>query len=101
MNDEQVTELPYRALETEIGGQKVYEAVIRCAVNADLEKEWGKYLELLRAAHIATGAPDDSDPADEATIVAPKMSRAVAELFVGAMRHPRLWTREREVHLPL
>ncbi|CAN5565355.1 hypothetical protein BH20CHL7_BH20CHL7_04620 [soil metagenome] len=44
MNDEQVTELLYQALETEIGGQKVYEAAIGCAVNSDLQEEWGKYL---------------------------------------------------------
>jgi len=55
----------------------------------------------LRAAHIPTGALDASDPADEATIVARKMSRAVAERFVEAMRHHSLWTREPEVHLPL
>ncbi len=48
MNEEQVAELLYQALETEIGGQKIYEAAIRCAVNADLEKEWGKYLEETR-----------------------------------------------------
>ncbi|MBA3234713.1 MAG: hypothetical protein H0T59_01815 [Chloroflexi bacterium] len=42
-----------------------------------------------------------SDPADEATIVARKMSRAVAERFVETMRHHSLWTPEPEVHLPL
>jgi hypothetical protein len=44
MNDAQVTELLYQALETEIGGQEVYKAAIRCAQNADLVEEWGKYL---------------------------------------------------------
>lgn len=48
MNDEQVRELLYQAIETEIGGQKVYEMAITCAVNADLEKEWGKYLDETR-----------------------------------------------------
>ena len=48
MNDEQVRELLYQALETEIGGQKVYEMAITCAVNAELEEEWGKYLEETR-----------------------------------------------------
>ncbi|CAN5565416.1 catalase HPII [soil metagenome] len=61
----------------------------------------GEGVELLEAAHIPTGAPNASDPADEATIVAPKMSRAVAERFAKAMRIHRLWTREPEVHLPL
>ena len=44
MNDAQVTELLYQALETEIGGQAVYKAAIRCAQNPDLVEEWGKYL---------------------------------------------------------
>lgn len=48
MNDEQVRELLYQAIETEIGGQKVYEMAITCAVNADLEEEWGKYLDETR-----------------------------------------------------
>jgi rubrerythrin len=45
MNDAQVTELLYQALETEIGGQKVYEAAIECAQNPELKEEWEKYLE--------------------------------------------------------
>ncbi len=44
MNDEQVHELLYQALETEIGGQKVYEAAIRCAQHPELQAEWAKYL---------------------------------------------------------
>ncbi len=45
MNDEQLRELLYQALETEIGGQLVYQAAIRCAVNEDLQTEWQKYHE--------------------------------------------------------
>lgn len=44
MNDAQVTELLYQALETEIGGVQVYQTALRCAVNEDLHKEWKKYL---------------------------------------------------------
>lgn len=44
MNDAQVTELLYQALETEIGGVEVYKTALRCAVNEDLHKEWEKYL---------------------------------------------------------
>lgn len=43
MNDAQVTELLYQALETEIGGVQVYEMAISCAVNDDLRSEWEKY----------------------------------------------------------
>jgi rubrerythrin len=48
MNNAQVEELLYQALETEIGGQSVYEAAIRCAQNAELKHEWEKYLEETR-----------------------------------------------------
>jgi rubrerythrin len=44
----QTEELLYQALETELGGVKVYEAALRCAVNKDLRKEWGEYLEQTR-----------------------------------------------------
>ena len=40
---EQVHELLYQALETEIGGIQVYENAIACAVNEDLKKEWTEY----------------------------------------------------------
>jgi hypothetical protein len=48
MNRDQLNELLYQALETEAGGVQVYETAIRCAVNADLKKEWQKYLEQTR-----------------------------------------------------
>ena len=48
MNQEQLQELLYQALETEIGGQRVYEAAIECAQNTELSAEWQKYLEETR-----------------------------------------------------
>jgi len=48
MKKEQVQELLYQALETEIGGQKVYEAAITCVQNPKLKEEWQKYLEETR-----------------------------------------------------
>lgn len=45
MKDEQVRELLYQALETEIGGVQVYTTALRCAENDDLKEEWEKYLE--------------------------------------------------------
>lgn len=48
MNDQQLQELLYQALETEIGGQLVYEAAIQCAQNQDLKEEWQKYLDETR-----------------------------------------------------
>ena len=45
MNDAQVNELLYQALETELGGVKVYQTAIRCTVNDDLRTEWQGYLD--------------------------------------------------------
>ena len=44
----QLNELLYQALETELGGVSVYQNAIECAVNADLKREWSKYLEQTR-----------------------------------------------------
>jgi len=48
MNQEQLNELLYQALETELGGVQIYEAAVRCAVNDELKEEWEKYLEQTR-----------------------------------------------------
>ena len=41
----QVHELLYQALETEMGGIEIYETAITCAVNEDLAREWHEYLD--------------------------------------------------------
>ena len=48
MKEEQLNELLYQALETELGGVQIYEAAVRCAVNDELKEEWEKYLEQTR-----------------------------------------------------
>jgi uncharacterized protein (DUF2342 family) len=45
MKDEQLHQLLYEALETEMGGVQVYKTAIRCAMNDDLKEEWQEYLE--------------------------------------------------------
>ena len=45
MKDEQVSELLYQGLETELGGVQVYTTALRCVENDDLKEEWEKYLE--------------------------------------------------------
>ena len=45
MKDEEVQELLYQALETELGGVQVYTTALKCVVNEDLKKEWEEYLE--------------------------------------------------------
>ncbi|MBV9495178.1 MAG: hypothetical protein JOZ54_13100 [Acidobacteria bacterium] len=45
MDRNQVEELLYQALETELGGVQVYTNAVRCAQNDELKEEWEKYLE--------------------------------------------------------
>jgi hypothetical protein len=45
MKREQLTELLYQGLETEMGGVMVYETALRCVQNDDLKEEWEEYLE--------------------------------------------------------
>jgi rubrerythrin len=48
MKEEQLNELLYQALETELGGVQVYTTALRCVVNDDLKEEWKKYLDQTR-----------------------------------------------------
>lgn len=61
----------------------------------------GEGVQLLEAARIPVGGPDDPDPADDATIVAAKVTRRVTRRFTDVMAQHRLWSREPELHLPL
>lgn len=49
MDRSHLEELLYQAIETELGGERLYEAAIENAVNEDLKKEWGKYLDETRS----------------------------------------------------
>jgi rubrerythrin len=48
MKKEQLSDLLYEALETEIGGVEVYTTALECAINEDLKEEWEKYLDETR-----------------------------------------------------
>lgn len=48
MNQEQLTNLLYEALETEQGGIKIYETAVSAAVNQELKEEWEEYLDQTR-----------------------------------------------------
>jgi len=48
MDRTNLEELLYQAIETELGGEQLYEAAIENAVNEDLKQEWNKYLEETR-----------------------------------------------------
>ena len=45
MNDDQLHELLYQALETELGGVQIYQTALKCVQNSDLREEWQNYLE--------------------------------------------------------
>ena len=48
MKKDQLTELLYQALETELGGVQVYTTALRCVRNSELKEEWEKYLDQTR-----------------------------------------------------
>ncbi len=43
MKDDQLHELLYQALETELGGVEIYTTALRCVQNDELREEWQKY----------------------------------------------------------
>ena len=45
MHEQQMQELLYQALQTELGGVEVYRTALRCVQNEDLKEEWEEYLE--------------------------------------------------------
>lgn len=86
MKDEQVRELLYQALETEIGGIQVYTTAIRCAENEDLKEEWEEYLE--QTKNHVTIMEDvltklDLDPNEETP--GRKVVRTIGETLVQSM----------------
>ena len=86
MKDEQVKELLYQGLETELGGVKIYTTAIRCAENEDLKEEWEEYLE--QTKNHVTVMQDvltqlDLDPNEETP--GRKVVRHIGESLVEAM----------------
>lgn len=70
MNIKQLHKLVLQSLEHELGGVKVYETALTCAVNPGLKEEWSGYLEQTKA-HVAALEeicealgldPDQEDP---------------------------------------
>ena len=43
-DSQQLNDLVLQMMETERGGEQVYRAALRCALNPDLKKEWEEYL---------------------------------------------------------
>jgi hypothetical protein len=86
MNEHQLNELLYQALETELGGVEVYETALRCVQNDDLRGEWEEYhKQTTRHVEIVQGLLEafGLDPSAETpgrTVV-----RHIGAALVGAM----------------
>lgn len=87
MKNEQVHQLLYEALETEMGGVQIYKTAVQCAVNEDLKEEWEKYLEQTQN-HVQVVrdllGKFGLDP--EAETPGRKVVRHIGESLVGAMK---------------
>jgi hypothetical protein len=86
VNKDQLHELLYQALETELGGVQVYETALRCAKNDDLREEWQGYLdETTQHVQIVQGLFDafGLDPAAEPP--GRLVVRHIGESLVAAM----------------
>jgi rubrerythrin len=90
MNMKQIEELILQSLEHEMGGTKVYRSAIACAVNAELKKEWTKYLDetekhvttLTKLCHTLGIEPNKETPGREVV-------RHVGAALVEAMKMAR------------
>jgi rubrerythrin len=86
MKKEQMNELLYQALETELGGVQIYTTALTCVQNDDLKEEWEKYLEqTTRHVEIMTGVCESLglDPKEETP--GRKVVRHIGESLVKAM----------------
>src|SRR5690242_5564529 len=52
LDEEHFKDLLHQALETELGGVRVYEKALECVINDDLREEWSRYLDETRE-HVA------------------------------------------------
>lgn len=90
MKAQQVTDLIYQALETEMGGVKIYKSAVKSAKNRDLKKEWTEYLEqtqmheqVLRTLCVQLGLDPDKETASR------KIVRHKGEALLKAMEMGR------------
>lgn len=90
MKEEQLNELLYQALETELGGVQIYEAAVRCAVNDDLKEEWEKYLDQTRShVQIVQDVLNELDLDPETETPGRKVVRQIGESLVQAIEMAR------------
>jgi rubrerythrin len=90
MKEEQLNELLYQALETELGGVQIYQAAVRCAVNEELKEEWEKYLEQTRNhVQIVQDVLSNLDLDPEAETPGRKVVRHLGESLLAAIETAR------------
>lgn len=78
--------LLYQLLETELGGQEVYQLAIQCAQNSELKEEWQKYLtETKQHAQIARTLLQDLGFDPDAEVPARIPVRTIGKGLVAAM----------------
>jgi hypothetical protein len=83
---EQLHELAYQALETELGGVQIYTTALKCAVNKDLHKEWEEYLDQTRRhVQVITGVCETLGLDVEADTPGRQVVRHLGESLVKAM----------------
>jgi rubrerythrin len=87
---EQLDQLLYEALETEMGGVQVYETALRCVVNDELKEEWEEYLEQTQKhEHIVRELFDKLGLDPEAETPGRQVVRHIGESLVKAMEMAR------------
>ena len=86
MKTEQLHELLYQALETEMGGVEVYQTALRCVINEDLKKEWEEYLEQTEEhVEVVEGLFETFGLDPETDTPGRLVVRHIGESLVGAM----------------
>lgn len=86
-NNQVVEDLFYQALETEIGGEAVYETALECVKNADLKKEWKKYLAETRTHQkILTGVLQAAGLDPELRTPGREVVKTIGDALVAAMK---------------
>jgi rubrerythrin len=90
MKEEQLNELLYQALETELGGVQVYTTALRCVVNDELKEEWEKYLEQTKNhVQVVRGVMTELGLDPETETPGRKVVRHTGESLVQAMEMAR------------
>lgn len=90
MERSHLEELLYQAIETELGGEQLYEAAIENAVNEDLREEWKQYLDETRTHQEILGRVFEVAGLDIATeSPGRKVVRQKGEALVAAVRAAR------------